>query len=112
MMTFDRRTKARPSRRERRALERRQDRLLARLFGLPIPRGFDPSSGAVIVDEGGTVAFFAAHALPFALFAIGLDAKPEADWWRAGSVSVLVNVDGWMSLGFVKFATMSKGGQS
>lgn len=101
-----------PSRRDRCALERRQDWLLSHLHGVPMPDGFDPTTGLAILDEVGAMAVFIhTEKLPIALDILGWDAvQPEPEWWRPGRLTVLVRVDDWFSVAWLALTPMTKGG--
>jgi hypothetical protein len=113
-----------PGRHERRGLERRADRLLARLRGRPI-RGVysgDPRRHAILLGE---------HTVPLivhreslrgpSLAEIGLEAPTLDDALEAieraddgARVPVLILIDGWMQIAWVSanIVNLSRGGDA
>jgi hypothetical protein len=109
------------NRRQRRALNRRADKVLARLHGHPIEADADaaPRTHAVIVSEGTTPGIVRREDMGpalavFGLYLDGLDAalaeiarSPQDDGRR---FPVLILIDGWLSCAWMELHALSRGG--
>jgi len=111
---------ASPSRRERRALQRRADRLLARLSGVPLgcPEA-RPTSHIVLAGEHTPPLLVARASITPALHAAGLHAlgleealAEIADADDGKRYPVLVLIDGWLQCAWVALHPLTRGGDA